>query len=127
MQNDPTGLVTVPSVDTPQFFSAITHFFLSHGSDWWHLGQNLVGAVVAISIPVSIFFLIMIVFTVEGIKHIRHLEEERYMEPTNPPEAAPPVTDKINEEQARRWRKVSEHLNSSNPNDWRQAIIEADI
>lgn len=27
----------------------------------------------------------------------------------------------------RRWRTVSDHVNSENPNDWRQAILEADV
>lgn len=34
-----------------------------------------------------------------------------------------PADEKLNE----KWVKVQEHINSPNPNDWRMAIIEADI
>jgi hypothetical protein len=40
------------------------------------------------------------------------------------PEESNPEADKVLNE---KWIKVQEHINSLNPNDWRMAIIEADI
>lgn len=33
---------------------------------------------------------------------------------------------KLKEERDERWERVLKHINSDNPNDWRQAILEAD-
>jgi hypothetical protein len=126
METQPPDVVSVPSIDVPHYFKIITQFFTSHGWDFWTTAKALVGVIVGVSIPISIFFLIAIVMTVESIKRVRALEDERYNQPEKKSEAVPSVS-KQDEEQARRWRKVVEHSNSTNPNDWKQAIIEADI
>jgi hypothetical protein len=119
----PNGLISVPEIDLGHYANNVVTFFASHGIDFWVLAKNSVGFVVALAIPVSVFFLIAIVITVESLKRIRGKEEELFL--------TPPV-DKKKEaeaatEQSIRWKKVTEHANSTNPNDWKQAIIEADI
>lgn len=86
----------------------------------------ILGFLTGLSIPVSIFFVIVIIYSVEQLKRIRDKEkliydtktEEAYE--TNVPESADIAL-------ARRWDTVTAHIASKNPNDWKQAIIDADI
>ncbi len=127
METPPPGYVSVPGIDTPYYFSLLVDFFIGHKWDFWMSAKNLVGAVVAVSIPVTLFFFFAIVYTVERIKHIRNLEDDKYNKPPKPTEPTEKEVDKVDEELARRWHKVISHVDSSNPNDWKQAIIEADV
>lgn len=116
-------IVSVPTIDLPYYFTLIVNYFTNHSGDYWATAKAFVGLIVGVSIPLSIFFLIAIVITVEGIKRIRNLEDEKYNEPPQVSRAE----QKGDDELARRWRKVVEHADSDNPNDWKQAIIEADV
>jgi hypothetical protein len=123
METAPPGIVSTPVLDLGHYITGIISFFTGNSGNFWESSQNLVGAIVGISIPVFVFFFIAIIFTVEGIKHIRNLEDERFNKPA-PDEAK---GEKVDGELAKRWRKVVEYTESNNPNDWKQAIIEADI
>jgi hypothetical protein len=120
---EPTGFVSVPGIDLSHYFKIIGDFFTGHGWGFWHGAQSFVGLVVGVSIPVSIFFLFAILITVEQIKRIRHIEHKLYMTPPKP-SRDPGQLDGV---LAERWRKVIEHADSPNENDWKQAIIEADV
>lgn len=121
--NDHVPSLSYPTFDLNHYISSLYTFLSSHGLDFWLLSKGLVGFIIAISIPFSIFFLIAIVFTVESLKRIRNREEELFLTPP----AREEEEVKVDSEQSKRWAKVLEHVESNNPNDWKQAIIEADI
>ncbi len=101
----------------------LVHFFAAHGWDFWAFLKGIIGTLIGVSIPVIIFFLIAIVITVESLKKLRAWEENKFLVP--PPPA--PAEVKADAEQAVRWKKVVDHVNSENQNDWKQAIIDADV
>ncbi len=84
------------------------------------------GFLTGLSLPLSLFFVIVIIYCVERLKLIRDKEKDIYDTKTEPayetglPESGDAAL-------AHRWDKVQEHISSANPNDWKQAIIEADI
>jgi len=88
---------------------------LKHLADW----------AVVISIPVSIFFVIGIVYSVEMLKVVRRKEAEKHdlkVEPAFEDEPA----GQGNHDLSSRWKKVADLLDSQSQNDWKQAILEAD-
>ena len=86
--------------------------------------KNIFGFLIGISIPLSLFFLIGIIYCVEGLKRIRNKEELIYDTKTEPAYDAVQDGDSA---MAHRFEKASSLIESANPNDWKQAIIEADI
>ena len=86
--------------------------------------KTTLGVLVGLSFPVSLFFLIAIVYCVEQLKHIRNKEEEKYSPKV---EMAFETSVKSNRVLADRWDRVQKFITSENSNDWRQAILEADI
>jgi hypothetical protein len=98
--------------------------------EYWPVLVKMAKAVIAfligLSIPVSVFLVIAIIYSVEQLKRVRKKEEEKYdlnIEPANIETGAASPDLAL----AKRWQSVMDHLNSPTPNDWRQAIIEADI
>ena len=86
--------------------------------------KGILGIVVGLSFPLALFFLIGIIYCVEGLKKIRIKESEIHDLKVEPAyetavEDAPGLSH--------RWESVVKHIESENPNDWRQAIIDADI
>ncbi len=94
----------------PSFYEGLKHFF---------------GWLVGLSFPVSVAFLIMIIYVVERLKQIRNLEKEKFDMPLE--QAYVQVDPEGDPALARRWATVQKHIESDNPNDWKQAIMEADI
>ncbi len=88
--------------------------------------KQLVGLLVGLSLPASVVFFIGILYCVERLKQIRNLEKVKF-------EGIKTETafeeDEVSGDVvlARRWDTVSRHIASENPNDWRSAILEADI
>lgn len=86
--------------------------------------ENFLMVSVVIAIPTCIMFLIGIIVAVERRKAIRRKEEiiynpkieESYDEST---QGDPTLT--------LRWKQITEHIETANPNDWKQAVMEADI
>ena len=85
--------------------------------------KTLMGWLVGISIPISVFFLVGIVYCVERLKHIRRKEAEIFDAKVEP---AYEEGVKGDTGLSKRWDAVKEHVTSPNPSDWRQAILEAD-
>ncbi|MGC9605219.1 MAG: hypothetical protein ABSF56_00455 [Minisyncoccia bacterium] len=83
-----------------------------------------VNFLVALSIPVSLFFLVGIIYCVEGLKIIRKKEAEKHDLKVEP--AFEEVKGEGDRELSTRWEKATALLNSENQNDWKQAILEAD-
>jgi hypothetical protein len=86
--------------------------------------ENFLTLSIVIAIPTCIMFLIGIIVAVERRKAIRRKEEiiynpkveESYDEST---QGDPTLT--------LRWKQITEHIETANPNDWKQAVMEADI
>lgn len=121
-------IVLWPSIVT--YFNTI--FPSLNGSNvtgWWPtavgIGGSIVGWLVAISIPLSLFFFIGIIYCVERLKRIRKKESERF--DLKVEEAFEPEPISGDAKLAERWQKIKGEISSANPNDWRQAILEADI
>lgn len=92
----------------------------------WLGMKHLYAYLIAISIPLSLFLFIVIIYSVERIKQIRKAEHHKYYSDKVEPgfEEVPPSGDAA---LSRRWDAVQTHIASPNPNDWRSAIMEADI
>ena len=95
------------------------------GSSAVSIGQSILGWLVGISIPLSLFFFIGIIYLVEKLKHIRQKEADKF--DLKVEEAFEPDPVSGDAKLAMRWEKIKGEIASSNPNDWRQAILEADI
>ncbi|MBI4067847.1 hypothetical protein HY413_00365 [Candidatus Kaiserbacteria bacterium] len=83
-------------------------------SMWWN-------SLIPLSIFISLLFIVGIVYSVTRIVRIREIERLAWMVEEHPVAANVPSKAQL------RWNKILEHANTENPNDWRQAIIEADI
>ena len=85
--------------------------------------KNFFGLLIGLSIPLSLFFFIGIIYCVEGLKRVRDKEAEMHdlkVEPAFEEGAGDTVM-------AHRWDKALKNIESPNENDWKQAIIDADI
>ncbi|MEK7501889.1 MAG: hypothetical protein AAB629_03110, partial [Patescibacteria group bacterium] len=86
--------------------------------------KNIAGFFIGFSLVLSLFFLIGIIYCVEQLKYIRGKEKETMNLKVVPAFEDVPAGDNI---MAKRWESVKTHIATDNPNDWRQAIIDADI
>ncbi len=75
-----------------------------------------------ISTIVSVFLLTGIVYSYIRLSQVRKEEQEEI----NSLSEAVVTSEGVEVHRDERWDKVLLHVNSENPNDWRQAIIEAD-
>lgn len=120
---EPQGYVEIPGIDVVYYFSNIVSFFTENSSNFYDIMRSLVGIFIGISIPLSVFLIVAIVITVEGLKNIRRKEDAKFNAKIEPAF----TESKADPELAKRWKKVLEHVDSLNPNDWKQAIMEADV
>jgi hypothetical protein len=87
--------------------------------------QKAFGLLVGLSFPFSVAFILVIIYSVERLKQLRAIEKEKFDTPIE--QADLPVQPTGDPTLAHRWSTVSTHIESENPNDWKQAILEADI
>jgi len=106
------------------FFNEVVALFNIWGPQAGDLFRGFLNFIIVLSIPVSLFFLIGIIYSVEQLKHIRKKEDERYDVKVEP---AYETNAKGSAILADRWEKVLTYVSSENPSDWRQAILDADI
>ncbi|MEK7646081.1 MAG: hypothetical protein AAB381_00090 [Patescibacteria group bacterium] len=128
-------LVYPPSVDFFSFGEKVVQWIVDIYPNLFGSLQSATGLLVGISIPVSILLIIMIIYSVEQIKKIRLKEAEIYDLKVEPAyttveriveagaEEVPVQNDMV---LAQRWDVIGQHINSENPNDWKQAILDAD-
>jgi hypothetical protein len=105
----------------------ITRFFEWLISLWPYFTsfiRDFIAVIVTISFPISLFFFIGIIYCVEQIKRVRKREEDLYDLKVEP---AFETVESGDTAMAHRWENATKHIESPNPNDWKQAIIEADI
>jgi hypothetical protein len=117
-------VVTIPTLDIAPIFTLVVQKIYAFIPAFIEILKGSIGWIIGLSLVFSVFFLIVIIFTVERIKTIREKEEEIFETPVVP------VVDPTKTGEAalaKRWESVKEHINTDNPNDWRQAIIDADI
>jgi hypothetical protein len=108
-------------------FDKVIHYFTSYSSIVSRVAtdsSSVFGYLIGLSFPVSVMLLIGIIISVERLKKIRRKERATYDAPVVP---AYDVTAKGDPELTNRWRKIVELGSSTNENDWRQAIIQADV
>lgn len=113
--------VYVPSVDIIGWIEKIIDFLLKYLPI---IFKQIMVNIPIISVPLSIMLVIGIVTAVERTHQIRKKEKEIYN----------PKTEVSYDENAKgdstltlRWKTITEHVESENPNDWRHAIMDADI
>lgn len=114
----------LPNVDIASFLRPATAAVVDFFPTLVVWVKNTMGTLVGISIPLSLFFLIVIIYCVEQLKRIRSKEEEMYDLKAVP---AYEKTGNGEPEMAKRWESVKQHMSSKNENDWRRAVIDADI
>lgn len=125
---DSIQVVTKPEIDLIYYINIVIDFFVSHFPVILSGTKSIIGFIIGISIPVSILLFFAIIYSVERLKSIRKKESEIYDAKTDMGyEEVSVSTAKSEEGMARRWDTVQTHVESQNPNDWRQAVIEADI
>lgn len=128
MEDKTIGLITSPTLDIEYYIRHIISFFVDHfpsivsGTDITLKG--IIGIIVAISIPVSLILFIGIIYSVERIKSIRKKESKIYDAKVD---MGYGEMHEVKKEATARWEHVIRHIESHSENDWRQAIIEADI
>ena len=93
--------------DFPEFYDTV--------AGWWYLFS--IG-----SFMLSTLFLMGIVYSMIRYEQLSHLEQEALREAER---AYRQGSNGAAEDS--RWQQVLSHVSSENPNDWRLAIIEADI
>lgn len=80
----------------------------------------------SILVPISVFFSLLftmgIIFVYLRIKEVKYQDKKKYQIKQSG-EAAHAGPSKMQ----LRWAKIVEHANSTNENDWRHAILDADI
>ncbi len=87
--------------------------------------KDAAGILVGLSIVVSIFFIIAIIYSVERLKVLR--KKEALIHEANVEEAFERLPESGDVVMAHRWENVVKHIDSPNQNDWKQAILEADM
>lgn len=112
-----------PSVDyTPYFQSAFEKLVELYPAFFSGL-KATIGFLVGLSFPVAVFLVILIIYCIEQLKYIRKKEELIYDTKVEPAYQDAGKNDGL----ASRWERVKSHIDSHNQNDWKQAILEADI
>jgi hypothetical protein len=117
-------IVSPPSVDLSGYLVSFFHLVKENFPFFIKLLESTYAFLVVISIPIGVFFIIGIIISIERLKAIRAKEKLIY---NTPVVQAYDEKAKGDPELAHRWKSVVEHVDSSNENDWRQAILEADI
>lgn len=86
--------------------------------------KKVIGTITGLALVLCVFLFIAIIYCVEQLKRIRKKEEEKYNLKVEP---AFEEGVKNDDAMARRWDRAQTFVSSNNPNDWKQAVIEADI
>jgi len=124
LETTPHINVGPPEIDLISFIGDILEKLASWFPALFAAAQTVFGLLVMISIPLSVFFLIGIIYCVEQLKHIRAKEEDIFDTKTEPAYQEVAGADKALGHQ---WESVVRHIESPNQNDWKQAIMEADM
>lgn len=122
---DPVPQINVgpPAYDYTPYLQALYERLIDWSPTLFAWLKTTVGILVGISFPIALFLVIVIVYCIEQLKLIRKKEELIYDTKTEPAYQEAPQDSGL----ATRWERVKSHIDSHNQNDWKQAILEADI
>ena len=114
-------VVYVPSYDTVSWIKAALIWIIYH---FLPFIEGFLSIALVFAIPACLIMVIGIFYSLEKLRVIRKKEKELYF-----PKVEPAYNETVQGDPAltERWKKITEHIESSNQNDWKQAIIEADI
>jgi len=120
----------IPTVPTSSFdLSPLFAEIIQKAAGFWPYtvtyAKGFVSLIVILSIPLSLFFLIVIVYCVEQLKVINKRWEEKHDLHVEP--AIEEVKGAGDRNLSTRWAKVTALMGSENVNDWKQAILESDM
>jgi len=87
------------------------------------LGVSLLSSLQALSVFVSLIFVIGIIYAKFRLGQVKR-EMKLKM---NVQEITEQKSQKTEETENKKWKRVVEHVTSDNPSDWRLSILEADI
>jgi len=126
--NTSVDIINSPTYDFIPYIGASIDYLFSNFPVLVRVIQVIIGYLVGLSIPVIVVCFFGIIYCVEKLKRIRAKEAEVYdavieMGYTN----ATPVKNTASPETVGKWKMVLQHVESQNPNDWRQAVMEADV
>ncbi len=123
---DPSPHISIgpPQVDIMSSLDTAYQAFLAWLPALTSILKSAFGVLVGLSFPISLFFLIVIIYCVEQLKYIRKREELIYDTRTEP---AYQEQEGGDPKLAHQWSSVIRHIESPNENDWKQAILEADM
>jgi len=85
---------------------------------------HIVGLITPISIAVGLFLAYVIVYSRIRLKQLEEVQEAKFHALRFKEASAKSGADAVLNQ---KWKQVEAHINSSNPSDWRLAILEADI
>ena len=86
------------------------------------LVQYIITPILPVAFVFSLLLIILIIYCIVKLMEVAKIEKEQF----GVPKEDVPVLEQHNELN-QKWIEVQSHLNSTNPSDWRLAIIEADI
>lgn len=118
-----TEIIHIPGLDTPYYLQNTIDFLINYYPNLFNVIKSIIGILITVSIPISILLFFGIIYSVERLKAIRKKESKIL-------DAKVDIgydDGKADPELSNRWEKVIILLSSSNQNDWKQAILEADI
>jgi hypothetical protein len=116
--------VTIPGAGYGQVILDGARAVIDFGPTLFQWLKSALSFLVVISIPLSLFFLIGIIYCIEQLKVIKKKYEQKHDLKIEPAFAETKPT--ASRDLAVRWQKVTSLLHSQNPSDWKQAILEAD-
>ncbi len=124
----------VPSIiDISGIFVQLTHLFFNVGentdtttSAFFSWFETFYPVFQFVSALISLGLFAIIIFCLLELKKIRKSEEEKFHREDHDEEEEN-EDDEITHLGQEKWKIVEAHILSENPNDWRHAIIEADI
>lgn len=115
----------LPQIDLEYIFFRIYEFFANAGFELWpeYLSYSI-SRLYGLSTFLTLFFIGGITYAMVRISQVEKLEEAKYDAKVVP---AYDESTKADPAMARKWESVLQHINSPSSNDWKLAIIEADI
>ena len=126
MQETP-GAIDVPSIDLSPVTQSIMAFFSHDHPTLFYIAQKIISLYVTFSLPFSVLLFILIVIFSSKMSRLQKQEEELFHSKVDMGYQGEEDQKKGNAEMAKKWDMVLKHVESPSENDWRQAVIEADI
>ena len=111
----------------PYFFKTV-EYISNSGAPAENALKTFIGVWQGIAIPITLVLGIIFTYSTIGLLAIRHKEHEKFKAHVEAAyeDETQAAANGGSPELTIRWRKILELVESSNQNDWRQAIVDAD-